>query len=181
MDYRTSISACVWIFTGNALNGLSYLTCICHVLLCIPFHIFYPLINLTEAPNAMGFPSPQLPHLLFYYDSFFYSSFFLQHNHDFVHVLPLIPALSLVPAHPPVTKVTERFWGCSVAYGVCLSRLQEKFHLGTFSWCELSQLCCPSVELWWNIPGKDLVVLTYFFRYCIFRTPVLGYSWSEKL
>jgi len=60
----------------------------------------------------MDFPPPQLPHLLFHYDSIFHSSFFIQHyHHDLVSVLPFIPSFPLVPAHSLGTKekVTERF------------------------------------------------------------------------
>lgn len=46
-----------------------------------PVSHFSLFTNLTEAPNMMGFPPPQLPQMIFLYDSILLSYFFLQHNH----------------------------------------------------------------------------------------------------
>lgn len=57
MDCCSSLFACVWNLIGNALNDLK----LPHWLLFALFHIFHLLLNLTEAPNMMGFPHPSCP------------------------------------------------------------------------------------------------------------------------
>lgn len=54
---------------------------------CILFHLFQLLINLTEGPNMMGFLPPQLPRMLFHYISIFHSS-------SFSTIIPLVTGFS---------------------------------------------------------------------------------------
>lgn len=106
------------------------------VVFCILFHIFQLLVNFTEGSNIMGFLPPQMPHMLFHYNSTFHSSFFLQHNMaiGLSSLLTLSPEYLHVPWVPRKrsSKILSLLY---IVYGLCLSfqftrnGLAEELHL----------------------------------------------------
>lgn len=118
-----------------------------------PVSHFSLFINLTEAPNMMGFPPPQLPQMIFLYDSILLSYFFLHHNHHdldpglffFLH-----SSFPLSTYTSPEYKEMEDSEAAQWCMGIALSLNLPKYFIWkvlSFSWCKLLELCCPAVEL----------------------------------